>query len=79
VGYLPVAFLDQLPVEYDRLRYIINSIFDVQFGIWRTFEERAIRRAPGAHERQLEETLSRLENMRKLARQLDQHPAAVVS
>ena len=77
-----MAFLDQFPVEYDRLLNIVSSVFGIVgllFGAWRYFRERATRRELGARERQLQETLSRLETMRKLARQLDQHPAAVVS
>ena len=77
-----MEYFNHFPIEYDRLLNVLSSVFGIfgfLFGIWRYLRERRAQSALSDRERQLTETLSRLEHLRRIAGDLDQVTLAVRS
>ncbi len=77
-----MEYFSHFPFEYDRLLNVLSSVFGILgflFGIWRYLRELRAQSELSDRERQLTETLSRLEHLRSIAKGLDEHTLAVRS
>ena len=77
-----MEYFSHFPIEFDRLLNVLSSVFGILgflFGIWRYLRERQVQSALSDRERQLTETLSRLDHLRSIAKGLDEQTLAVRS
>ena len=77
-----MEYFSHFPIEFDRLLNVLSSVFGILgflFGIWRYLKERQAQSALSDRERQLTETLSRLDHLRSIAKGLDEQTLAVRS
>lgn len=77
-----MEYFSHFSFEYDRLLNVLSSVLGILgflFGIWRYIRELRAQRELSDRERQLTETLSRLEHLRSIAKGLDEHALAVRS